>query len=442
MNTQNGFGRRNMLRGMMGGAAVTVGLPLLDCFLNANGTAFADGAGLPVCFGTWLWGLGADPTHWEPKVAGAKYTFGEQMESLQPLRDDTNLFVGLKVYLDSHSAAPHNAGWVACTTGSPAPPAFATLDTLIADTIGTRTRFRSLEVSCDGTKTSVSRRGASFNASETSPVALYNRVFGSEFKDPNAAEFTPDTGDMMRRSALSAITEQRQDLVKKLGASDRAGLDEYFTSLRELEKQLDILLQKPQPLAACSVLAKVDEANPGYIIDDASTNSKLFGRILAHALACGQTNVINVLFSEPLSNLRRAGSSMTYHMYTHEEAVDPNTGFQPEADKFRRQCFTALAELVGTMKGFKEGPGTLLDRMLIMGFTDVGYAKTHGVENMPILTFGKAGGRMKTGYAVEAKGDSVARVGLTIQQAFGVRTSTWGTESNTTSRPFTDLMVS
>ena len=58
----------------------------------------------------------------------------------------------------------------------------------------------------------------------------------------------------------------------------------------------------------------------------------------------------------------------------------------------------------------------------------------------PMLTFGKAGGRIKTGLAIEAKGDSVARVGLTVQQALGVRTSSWGTESNTTARPFTEIM--
>jgi len=432
--------RRIVLRGMMGGAAVTVGLPILDGFLNSNGTAFADGKALPVCFGTWLWGLGCDPGHWEPKTAGTKYEFGSQMAALQPFRDDTNLFIGLKVYLDSHAASPHNAGWIGCTTGSPAPPSFASIDTIVADTIGTRTRFKSLEVACDGTKTSVSRKGTTANASENSPVALYQRVFGPEFKDPNAAEFTPDVGDMMRKSALSAITEQRQDLMKRLGAADRAGVDEYFTSIRELEKQLQIMLERPAPLEACTLPTKGDEAPPGYIIDDAVTNNKLFAKILAHAMACGQTNVVNVLFSEPLSNLRRAGSSMTYHMYTHEEAIDTSVGYQIESDKFRRQCFTALADLLTTLKGFKEGPGTLLDRMLLLGFTDVGYAKTHGVDNMPMLTFGKAGGRIKTGHAIEAKGDSVARVGLTVQQALGVRTSTWGTESNTTKRPFAEIM--
>ena len=52
--------RRRVLRGMLSGSAVTVGLPLLNVFLNGNGTAMADGAPLPVRFGTWAWGLGMD----------------------------------------------------------------------------------------------------------------------------------------------------------------------------------------------------------------------------------------------------------------------------------------------------------------------------------------------------------------------------------------------
>jgi hypothetical protein len=56
------FNRRSVLKGMLGGAAVTVGLPVLDMFLDGNGVAFADGAKLPVRFGTYFWGLGLTDT--------------------------------------------------------------------------------------------------------------------------------------------------------------------------------------------------------------------------------------------------------------------------------------------------------------------------------------------------------------------------------------------
>ena len=61
--------RRTVLRGVLGGTtAVAVGLPVLECFLNTNGTAYAaTGAALPPCFGTWFWGLGLTPNQWCPR---------------------------------------------------------------------------------------------------------------------------------------------------------------------------------------------------------------------------------------------------------------------------------------------------------------------------------------------------------------------------------------
>ena len=90
---------------MLGGAAVTVGLPLLDCFLNANGTALAaTGAPLPVVFGTWFWGCGLNPGRWEPKTVGANYDMNIETAALQPFKDRINVISGMKVFLDGKGA--------------------------------------------------------------------------------------------------------------------------------------------------------------------------------------------------------------------------------------------------------------------------------------------------------------------------------------------------
>jgi hypothetical protein len=73
--------------------------------------------------------------------------------------------------------------------------------------------------------------------------------------------------------------------------------------------------------------------------------------------------------------------------------------------------------------------------------TDHGYAKLHGIENIPVFTVGGANGRVKTGMHFRAVGDTVSRIGLTVQQAMGVPVSTWGTESNQTSKPFADMLT-
>jgi hypothetical protein len=455
MSINRDLNRRTVLRGMMGGAAVSVGLPFLDMFLNNHGTALADGTALPPCFGVWFQGLAFNPGRWEPAKVGAGYDMNVELEMLAPFKDRINIFSGLRMFIDANPFTPHLSGQQAILQGglnkggsvsdggfgngaSKAP----SIDQLIADVIGTRTRFRSLEVACDGSPASYSRRSATaINPSEPSPLALYTRIFGPDFKDPNAADFTPDPRVMVRRSVLSAVGEQSQGIMKQVGASDRARLDEYFTSLRELEKKLEIEMQRPAPMPSCSVPGKVENAVLGPIIDDAVTNHKLFAGLLAHALACGQTQVINVAFSYGPSGLRKAGSGDTYHTRSHEEAVDPKLGYQPDVLWFQNKCLAAFVDMLVELDKVREGNRTLLDRIVLFHATDVGYAKSHSQENIPLLTVGGAGGRLKTGVHVAAKGEQVTRVGLTLQQAFGVPISTWGSESNQTSKTITEIMA-
>ena len=435
--------RRTVLRGLMGGTAVSVGLPLLDCFLNTNGTAMASGAALPVCFVSWFQGLGFAPGYWEPKTTGAGYDLGYCIRALQPMKTKVNVYSGMKAYLDGHPAGAHASGPQCILQGGVSDPSLPSIDQIVADAIGTRTRFRSLEVSCEGTQDSLSRRSASaINPSEPSPAALYARIFGPDFKDPNAADFMPDPRVMARASVLSMVKDQRDGITKQLGASDKARLDEYFTSLRELEKRLDLELQKPAPLAACTVPKKVDEqATPGLVIGDAIINHKLHAQLIAHAFACGQTQVASVNFGGSLSNLRRPGMQQTFHMYTHEEQIDAEKGYQVNVEWFSNQVVESLLEFARTIDSIKEGDKTLLDRSVIMYSTDSGFARTHSTENIPMMTIGNAGGRLKTGIHVSAKGDTATRVGLTVMQAVGVPIGTWGTESNKTAKTFTEVLA-
>jgi hypothetical protein len=440
----NKVNRRTVLRGTLGGAAVTVGLPVLDCFLNSNGTALAaTGKALPPVFGTWTMGLGFTPGFWEPKVNGANYEFGEDLKILQPLSKKINIWSGLRI-VSSQVIPVHTGGIYGLLSGG-MPPAgkrqAATIDNAIADQIGTRSRFRSLEVSCDGTPTSFSKRaGAVANPSEFSPVAFYQRIFGADYVDPNVAEYKPDPAIMLRKSALSAVSDQRADLLKTLGTSDRARLDEYFTSLRTVEKQLEIMLEKPEPLPSCKVANQPEETERTVLIDHVQKNHELFVELLAAAIACGQTQVVNVNVCGALSHMRMAGSSNTYHTYTHEEAVD-SRGYQQTVGKFQRAIAEMYFKAISRMESYKEGDKTLLDRMAVLYVTDHGDAKVHGNENVPVWVAGSAGGRFKTGLHIPAKGETLSRVGLTMQQAFGVSVANFGTEGNATARAFSEIMA-
>ena len=435
--------RRTALRGAMGAGAVTVGLPILDCALNTNGTAFAaTGAQLPVVFGTWFQDLGFNPGRWMPKTTGTNFENNIELKVLDPYKNKMNLISGLQYFLDGKPLETHASGVEIVTTGGIAAQAeaLATTDSMIADVIGNRTRFRSIEVALNGGRQSRSHRaGAANNPSEPSPAALYTRIFGPEFKDPNAADFKPDPVTMARKSVLSYVTEQRKKTMTEVGASDRARLDQYFTAIREIEQQLALELQRPEPLPQCSVADKEQETKPSSLITAVQANNKLFSNLLAHAVACGQTRVFNI--NTGSQGLRKEGSSQTWHGWTHEEAVDEKLGYQPEVTFFVTTSTKMLADFVGVLDSYKEGPGTLLDRTALMWMTDHGYARTHTMDNIPVMTFGAAGGRLKTGQHISAIGDPATRVGLTMMQMMGVPVNTWGLQSNQTSKTVTELLA-
>jgi hypothetical protein len=442
--------RSFLLRGLMAGGAVSVGLPLLDMFLNDNGTAYAaslGGGALPVRFGTWFWGCGSIPSRWDPKTLGANYDLPPQLQPIAPVRDCVSVLTGFNVPLDGKGNLPHLSGNTAVRTGAPADswqritaPSF---DVLIGDVIGAGSYFRSLDLSADGDpKTSYSfRNGSSMNASIPTPIELYQKVFGADFHDPNAATFTPDPQFMVRRSVLSGVAEQRQELMRKVSAADRARLDQYFQSVREVEQKLSLQLQKPPPAKSCSVPPAPSKMTGASDIDQRMASHRAMAQLLAMALACNQTKVFNVAFSTAASDLRRPGDTTAHHQSTHEELVDRALGYQPTADFFSTRSMQAWAEFVSALRAIPEGEGTLLDNCLVFAHSDVSYAKNHDINGIPMMIAGRAGGRVRTGVHIRGNSEPASRVGLTLQQVMGAAVNEWGVKSMRTSRTISELLV-
>ncbi|MBC2667820.1 DUF1552 domain-containing protein [Novosphingobium piscinae] len=440
--------RRSALRGLLHGAAVTVGVPLLDAFLDGNGEAMAaTGSPVPVRFGTWFWGLGVNPTRWFPDKPGPGYDLKPELEPIRPFAHKINILGNFNVMLDGAPNLPHTSGGAAIRTGRALTAERGlpgeSFDVTIGDRIGTRTRFRSLEMSAAGdARNSLSGRGGgNLNPSETSASALYQRLFGIGFKDPNSADFVPDPVVMARRSVLSAVGEQRRALERAVGAADREKLDQYFTSVRQLENQLEVELTRPEPLQACRVLPPVKERPVNAEIENVVVNHALMTDLLVMALACDQTRVFNMMFNNGASSLTRIGSTITHHQLTHEEALDNRLGYQPEASYFLSRIFEAWVYFVSALDRIQEGPRTLLDNTLVFAHSETEFAKFHTIDNIPMMTAGSAGGRVRTGLYVDGMGTPVSRVGLTLQQAMGVSVDSWGTQSMATSKSIGEILA-
>lgn len=445
--------RRSFLRGMLSGTSVCVGIPLLDCFLNGNGTAFASGAKLPVRFGTYFWGLGLTDTptggtRWVPAKTGSGYEIMPELEALKPVKDKVSVFSGFRAIGDGRANLVHWSGHASILSGiAPAMtgrfdgPSF---DTVIADAIGTSTRFKVLDVDASMSRLPISystRTGTTFATPETTPLALYTRLFGPGFQDPNSDNWKPDPTIMLRQSVLSAIKDERQALMSGIGKADQIKLDQYFSSVRDMENQLAIQLQKPEKCVACAPPDAPKEMPRSASVDAVRANTKAMAKLLAMGLACNQTRVFNFVHTSGTSETYIAGQSKIYHQITHDEPTDAKLGYQPETSKLASLVMEALGDFLVELDGIKEGEGTLLDNSLIMAFSDTGYAKIHSIENIPMFLAGRAGGRHKAGQHIHSTGESVTTVSLTAMKLAGAPVGEFGSGTMKTSRPITDVIA-
>jgi hypothetical protein len=244
---------------------------------------------------------------------------------------------------------------------------------------------------------------------------------------------------MVRKSVLSSVMEQSAGF---MGAADRSRLDDYFTSLRALEGRLALQLEKPEPSPACSIPKGAPQELPvGLDIELLQTRHNLMADILVMALACNQTKVFNMAYSDSVALTTRKGVSRPHHSTTHEEPNDPALGYQPESAWFLSQSMEAWAYFVKALASFKEGDGTLLDHSLIFAHTDQALAQSHTLLGIPMMTAGSASGRIKTGIHIDGNSSAATRVGLTAMQAMGLQVNEWGLGAMKTAQPISELIV-
>ncbi|MGI1679053.1 MAG: DUF1552 domain-containing protein [Cellvibrionaceae bacterium] len=212
-------------------------------------------------------------------------------------------------------------------------------------------------------------------------------------------------------------------------------------------------LQRPQLIAHHGVLnnsltfsLKNPSAPPegllsGYEVNAVKKNHRLMAELLGMALACNQTNVFNMVFSNSFSGLHKAGGSSSQHLYTHEEIIDRELGYQVEASTYVEANMEGWSDFLQVLSSIPEGDKTLLDNCLVLSHSDTSFAKIHSVQGIPMMTAGSAGGRIKTGMHISTNGDPVTRLGLTLQQVMGRSVNKWGTGSMETSKPLHQIFI-
>mgnify|MGYP001213744266 CR=1 FL=1 len=424
--------RRALIKGMLGGAVVSIGLPPLELFMNSTGTAYADGAtGFPKRFGLFFWGNGNIPERWNPIGQGSadQWQLSEQLAPLKDLKDEISVISGMRVYVPN--TEPHLATASGMLSGCPWKKVQGnhtfggpTIDHVIANVVGGETRFSTIEYGI-ASGTGMSHTGPnSIAPPEENPYKLFERVFGGSFQLPgDEPKIDPSLG--LRRSVLDAVMEDTKRLMSRVGAEDNKRLDAHFEGIRVLEKRLAKLQEDPPNLKACAL-----PSTPEFDYPNINGRPQLFEKnsimaeTMAMALACDQTRVFSNTFTRPVNNRLFPGATQGHHQLTHNEP-----GEQPEVNTITTQCVKAYAELVTALKKVKEGQGTLLDSCLVMGTSDVSLGKTHNPEDMPVLFAGSCGGELKTNVHYRSpSNENASMVLLTAARAMGLDLAEFGSE--------------
>jgi hypothetical protein len=444
--------RRTLLRGVIGGLGVSLGLPALEIMLNANGTALAAGVPLPKRFGVFYWGGGIVHSTWTPSSTGTGWPLPASFADWTP---DVQKYLTLATGINHPESSPGHipARGVALSSShdltintSKDPGTYRgqdmpepTIDSIVADAWKGQTVFDAIQIGICRTgpyasNTSWKRGGTTYNRHEPSPQALFDRLFTMAV--PNTDQSAIATTSALDKSMLDALQADTSSLLqRKLGTSDRQRVEQHLEAFRSLETTL----QDRQKLGttACKNPDRPTRTDfgDGGTHEEKEAKSQIMSDLLAVALACDLTRVFSYEFSAGQSGTFywEVGVNREEHQLTHD---DPQGGPMQTIIRFKMKN---LAYLARALTGKTEGAGNVLDNTLIFGTSEHGVAGYHDNKDHPFVFVGKAGIKPGLHYRdANANNGNGPRVLLTAVRAVGVSLDKLGQSGGEGGRQVTD----
>ena len=428
-NSPSSPSRRFFLRA----TGISMALPLLE---SLGGRVFAQNAAVGslagkavsaerpmrmVCIGNLL---GFYPPAFFPTKTGADYELPESIEALKPHQKDFTLYSGLDHGVKGgHFAMSSFLSGVRTSDAKGMPEGNLTVDQRAAETMGGATRFPSLTLGSEdgihgGCLMSWTRSGT-----RVPPIRTPRELFRKLFVSDNAASLAASMDRLdMKGSILDAVNGDAKSLQRHLGQRDKEKLDEYFTSVRDVEKQIELhrkwaSVPKPDP--------KMKEPKDTDFVSDLPVMYDLIALAL-------QTDSTRIATLEIGGDFEAAAFGLNggYHGLSHH-------GQRPDAIKglikMERYQVEQFAKFLAKLKSIEDGAGTLLDHSIVLFGSGMGNANSHTNSNLPLIL---AGGGFKHGEhkAYPAKGPGrqmLCNLYLSMLQRFGAEVDTFGTSTGT-----------
>lgn len=423
--------RRTFLRG----AGAAIGLPMLEAMIPS--TARAQAAMAPKRLFFFYVPCGIHMPAWTPSNEGAGYDLKPILAPLESLKDEVLVLTGL----ENRSARPDGPGDHASGTGAfltcahPFKTAGANIqngisvDQVAANAIGDRTRFASLQVGsdggggtgdCDSGYSCAYARNISWASEtqplpkETNPRSLFDRLFGGT--DPLATLEQQRKRRLYRRSIIDFVKDDAVTLKTKLGTTDRRKMDEYLTSVREIELRIEMEGNEP----VCAAERPVDGG-------DIEQRVRNLTDMMVLAFQCDATRIVSFM-------LGNAGHNRSFGFIGVPEQHHDLSHHQNDVEKFAKLTTIGTWEvqqyamLLTKMKAIEEPGGTMLDNSLVFFSSEISDGNRHNHDDLPVLLAGGGAGAVRSGRHVRYDRAPIANLFISMLNAVDVADQTFGAD--------------
>jgi hypothetical protein len=434
MNSQpHKINRRTLLKGV----GVTLALPWLES-LSVWGNRAASGTAAsapPRRFAALFMGNGISPPHWSARGLGADMQLSRSLEPLASLRPRLNVVSGLfnrhATGVGIHPGQTGNILSGAALQRGAVLRGGVSMDQVLAARLGEETAQPSLVLGCEQPITGYHETNFSMaysshiswrDANSPVPMEVYpSLAFDSLFDNQ---------GSRRTLSILDRVRDQAAALNRRVSHADRGKLDEYLTSVREVERRIE----RTRATKDRADARARDRGRPALIMrrpdnglpEDIREHMRLMCDILALAFQTDKTRVATLLLCRDLSGLFYPFLNVrtAHHPTSHEDHSDAY-------ERVTRYYVSQLAYLAGRLAAMPEGDMTVLDNSCLMFISNMWSGSRHDSTKVPVLLVGGLGGTLRTGRVLDytGRGDDnrkLCSLYLSLMSRMGVRAERFG----------------